>query len=366
MIEKRQGKRMQLVVQSGAEPGRVYDLNEGSLSVGRQSVNEVVVNDEQVSRKHARIDVTPQGIVLTDNNSANGTFVNGTRISTPHVLKAGDTIQFGTTILKMVDNQTNSATIPTGMEQPAPSSYIPPVSSTPSAPYPTSQPQPSAQQPSYGASYNQPQTGYAQPQADGYNPQGGYAPQDYAQASYGQQVAYGQPQAQMPQVTAVEKKKGGSGLLFIGLGALVAIIAILAVLFVFVFSGGGVGDLPSPPNGTKIDIPVSELKNIPGVGSNLDKVKVVTFKSSDNPNSVYSFYKTEMGKKGYTLLGEDPSAVAFGKGDQAAGVVAAPITDDATVASLVQVIPSLKDKIKKGETLILLLSGSKKDFGINN
>jgi pSer/pThr/pTyr-binding forkhead associated (FHA) protein len=351
---------MQLVVQSGAEPGRVYDLLEGSLSVGRQSVNEVVVNDEQVSRKHARIDVTPQGIVLTDNNSANGTFVNGTRISTPYVLKVGDTIQFGTTILKMVDNQTNSATMPTGMEQPAPSNYggvapLPPTSQL----QPNSggyNPTPSSAQPSpsYGGNYNQPQTGYAQPQP------GGYAPQDYGQPNYGQ--------SQTPAMqTTPAAKKGGFNPLYLILGGVVVVIAVVAILLVFLLGGGGgVGELPAPPNGTKVELSANELKNLPGVGSSLDKVKFSAFKSTDNSSSVYSFYKTEMGKKGWTVLEENPTAMALAKGDQAAGIVAFTLPDTTSLNQIIQAFPSLKDKIKTGETLVLLFTGSKQDLQIGN
>jgi hypothetical protein len=102
---------MQLVVQSGAEPGRTYDLNVGNrLSVGRQSSNEIVVSDEQVSRKHAHIELKSAGVIVTDLSSSNGTFVNGTRISSVITLKPGDTLQVGTTVLKLVDNQSATAT----------------------------------------------------------------------------------------------------------------------------------------------------------------------------------------------------------------------------------------------------------------
>lgn len=365
---------MQLVVQSGAEPGRVYDLTEGSLSVGRQSVNEVVVNDEQVSRKHARIDVTSQGIVLTDNNSANGTFVNGTRISTPQVLKIGDTIQFGTTILKVVDSNINSATVPTGMEQPAPSSYTPssayqssppnsPLSQASPQPFAaTSQPQPSS--PAYG--YGQPQTDYAQPQANygqqpGYGQQAGYAPQDYGQQ---QVAAYGQQQPQAPQVAPA--KKGGVNPLFFILGGVVALVVIVALLFVFVFSGaGGVGELPTPQNSSKLDIPSSEFRQALGpAGASADKLKIGFFKTGNSGSSVIDFYNTEMPKKGWKLetSGSNATTSVFSKGDQIAAASISQIADNDSLNDVLRFFPSLKDKVKVGDTVVTLLSGSQADL----
>src|SRR5690349_747236 len=114
---------MQLVVQSGSEPGRIYEVAGRKVVVGRQSGNDVVVPDEQVSRKHAEIEERGGVLVVTDLNSSNGTFVNGTRISSPQTLRAGDTVQVGTTVLRVVESQNSAATVPTGYEQPTPGSY---------------------------------------------------------------------------------------------------------------------------------------------------------------------------------------------------------------------------------------------------
>src|SRR5436305_1129710 len=94
---------MQLVVQSGAEPGRTYDITASQkIRMGRQSGNDVVVPDEQVSRRHAEIEERNGGLIVTDLGSSNGTFVNGTRIASPQSLQAGDTVQVGTTVLKVL------------------------------------------------------------------------------------------------------------------------------------------------------------------------------------------------------------------------------------------------------------------------
>ncbi len=65
-----------------------------SLLIGRNPQSHIPLPSPQVSWQHARIDRTPQGDVLTDLQSTNGTFVNGQRI-TVHPLRQGDTIQIG-------------------------------------------------------------------------------------------------------------------------------------------------------------------------------------------------------------------------------------------------------------------------------
>ncbi len=65
---------MQFVVLAGGNPGKTYELNQGQkLVVGRQSTNDIVVSDEQVSRRHATIELLPTGAILTDLGSSNGT-----------------------------------------------------------------------------------------------------------------------------------------------------------------------------------------------------------------------------------------------------------------------------------------------------
>jgi pSer/pThr/pTyr-binding forkhead associated (FHA) protein len=86
---------IQLVMESGPQPGQIFELSRGTISIGRDPGNQVVIDDPQVSRQHARI--TPQGglMVLEDLGSTNGTTVNGLRISAPHTLAHGDEIGFG-------------------------------------------------------------------------------------------------------------------------------------------------------------------------------------------------------------------------------------------------------------------------------
>ena len=84
---------------TGLEEGEVYPLFENrEVTIGRSPTNNIFVRDKNVSRVHCQIVVTEAGCVLTDLQSTNGTFVNGTRI-TECEIKMGDEIRVGTTLL---------------------------------------------------------------------------------------------------------------------------------------------------------------------------------------------------------------------------------------------------------------------------
>ena len=74
--------------------GREYSVPGDGLVFGRDAACEVVIASTDVSRRHAEIRPGPQGYVLTD-SSANGTLVNGQRVSGSRVLARADVIRIG-------------------------------------------------------------------------------------------------------------------------------------------------------------------------------------------------------------------------------------------------------------------------------
>lgn len=63
------------------------------ITVGRNQINDYVINEPGVSKHHAQIVKTDDGgFFIVDMGSVNGTFVNGKRISGEHPLKPGDTV----------------------------------------------------------------------------------------------------------------------------------------------------------------------------------------------------------------------------------------------------------------------------------
>jgi hypothetical protein len=78
--------------------GRRIVLDGGPVTIGRAPDNDLVLDDQRVSRHHARLQGRRGMLVLTDLESANGSRVNGVAVSEV-ALGAGDRIEIGTTIL---------------------------------------------------------------------------------------------------------------------------------------------------------------------------------------------------------------------------------------------------------------------------
>lgn len=81
-----------LIAQAGLLNGQRWPVR-GSLVIGRDSTCEIVIPDRQVSRRHARISVTREGVLLEDLGSKNGTHCNGVRVDEPVKLSDGDSVQ---------------------------------------------------------------------------------------------------------------------------------------------------------------------------------------------------------------------------------------------------------------------------------
>lgn len=71
-----------------------------TFNIGRNTTNDIVLNDKMVSRQHAQLIVLENGQVsIKDLASSNGTFVNGNKITECN-LKAGDIVKCGNTFVK--------------------------------------------------------------------------------------------------------------------------------------------------------------------------------------------------------------------------------------------------------------------------
>lgn len=94
---------MRLVVEQGKLAGYGFDLKRSTIVLGRGRDCDIVLDEHKVSRQHARLQQVPQGWVLTDLGSTNGTQVNGRPLMPhePHVLKAGDRVSLGDCVLAL-------------------------------------------------------------------------------------------------------------------------------------------------------------------------------------------------------------------------------------------------------------------------
>lgn len=102
---------MRLVVSDGPAAGRVLEV-ERRLMVGREEGCDLVLEDEKVSRRHCAFSPNPDGTVtLEDLGSSNGTFVRGERISSPVVLRGGEQVRVGSTLLRLEGERAAQATV---------------------------------------------------------------------------------------------------------------------------------------------------------------------------------------------------------------------------------------------------------------
>lgn len=85
-------------VLEGFDKGRVFRCLSSPISIGREEGNSLQLNDERVSRFHAKIAQDRGDIVLMDLTSTNGTWVNGHPVKM-RCLSPGDRIQLGKTTL---------------------------------------------------------------------------------------------------------------------------------------------------------------------------------------------------------------------------------------------------------------------------
>ncbi|MCC7434342.1 MAG: FHA domain-containing protein [Methanoregulaceae archaeon] len=88
-----------LTILNGPNPGqqvRVVD----AVEIGREASGLRLDHDRNASRRHARIELSPSGLMITDLGSTNGTFVNDQRI-TQSPIRSGDRIRIGGTELRV-------------------------------------------------------------------------------------------------------------------------------------------------------------------------------------------------------------------------------------------------------------------------
>ena len=93
-----------LIHPAGPNLGRRYLLDQDYISIGRDTENDIVLDRDSVSRRHARIDTVGSQKVLADLGSTNGTYVNDRPVQ-EHPLRAGDQVKIGDTIFKFLSGQ---------------------------------------------------------------------------------------------------------------------------------------------------------------------------------------------------------------------------------------------------------------------
>lgn len=89
-----------LVIRRGPDLNGMYRIGQQDVTtLGREVGNDIIINDPEVSRFHLRISRGPGGLTLQDLGTTNGTFVHNQRLTMPYLLRPGDVIGLGESIL---------------------------------------------------------------------------------------------------------------------------------------------------------------------------------------------------------------------------------------------------------------------------
>lgn len=91
---------------------RTVALAEADLTVGRATANDIVLSDARASRAHARLTYTNSQWTLVDLGSSAGTFVNGDPMPDQVVLRPGDVIRMGDSVLRFETGTASTDTAP--------------------------------------------------------------------------------------------------------------------------------------------------------------------------------------------------------------------------------------------------------------
>lgn len=89
-----------LEIVEGSEAGKQLPIS-GPIDIGREPSLALALDDTQASRRHARISIQNNAVVVEDLGSTNGTYVNDQPIQAPRVIQAGDRVRIGLTVLQL-------------------------------------------------------------------------------------------------------------------------------------------------------------------------------------------------------------------------------------------------------------------------
>ncbi|HEX6290315.1 MAG TPA: DUF3662 and FHA domain-containing protein [Herpetosiphonaceae bacterium] len=92
--QQQAGPRADLVMQTAAGM-HTFPLESSLVTIGRGLNNDIILEDPRISRQHAQLRYKSRRFLIADQGSTNGTYVNGTAVTTEHVLRDGDIVSLG-------------------------------------------------------------------------------------------------------------------------------------------------------------------------------------------------------------------------------------------------------------------------------
>jgi hypothetical protein len=163
-----------LVINGVIAAQKEYELSTQPVVIGRENVNDLVLKDPEVSRRHARITYQAGRYYVEDLNSTNGTFLNDQPVRTQSPLNHGDVIRLGESIrLTYYGLAAETADETFILEDPQDRLPTPPLPRPGGYQQPQYQPPPQPQQPAYGSPPGRPPYSRPEPfqqQSQGFGP----------------------------------------------------------------------------------------------------------------------------------------------------------------------------------------------------
>jgi pSer/pThr/pTyr-binding forkhead associated (FHA) protein len=98
---RQRGEPRALTITQGAQAGETATFVDNVILIGRGADCQLILEDDYVSTRHARVVAGDEGPYVEDLGSTNGTYVNGQRITAPTSVSLVDTIRIGKTVLKL-------------------------------------------------------------------------------------------------------------------------------------------------------------------------------------------------------------------------------------------------------------------------
>ena len=98
---RQRGEPRALTITQGAQAGETATFVDNVILIGRGADCQLILEDDYVSTRHARVVNGAEGVYAEDLGSTNGTYVNNQRITAPTTIGLADTVRIGKTILNL-------------------------------------------------------------------------------------------------------------------------------------------------------------------------------------------------------------------------------------------------------------------------
>ncbi|HVX55237.1 FHA domain-containing protein FhaB/FipA [Nocardioides sp.] len=100
-VKPRRGAPTHVLVVEGRSQGERADLSQAPILIGRGADAAIVLDDDYVSTRHARIAASGEQWFVEDLGSTNGTYIGSVRINQPTAIGVGTRVRIGKTILEL-------------------------------------------------------------------------------------------------------------------------------------------------------------------------------------------------------------------------------------------------------------------------